>query len=142
MSKPINSLAIYKGVRDVFLGSPGLMALVSGMSFMQPPENAAYPLIVFRHIANSPWDHMKGGSSRAAGEEIILQLSIISQKYPDASEALNILQKLTEVYDESNIGISGYSTQRMERVGYEIIEQPDAAIVHIPVRYRLRVQKI
>lgn len=143
MSKSINALEIYKGVRDTFLGSPSLSGAVSGMSFMQPPENASYPLIVFRHISNRPWDSLKGGGySRAAGEEIILQFSILSQKYPDASEALDILKKLTGVYDESNISISGYTTQRMERVGYEIIEQPEAAMIHIAVRYRLIVQAV
>lgn len=141
MSKPIDALAIYKGVRDRFLASPALVALVSGMSFMQPLENAAYPLLVFRHLGDTPWDHLKGAGARASGEDIVLQISILSQKYPDSSEALAILKELTETFDESNITISGYTTQRLERVGYDIVEQPDAAIVHIAVRYRLIVQK-
>lgn len=141
MSQSLDALAIYEGVRARFLAQPALVALVSGMSFNQPLEGAAYPLIIYRHLGNTPWDHLKGGTSRAAGEEIFLQLSILSQKYPDASEALTILAALTDAYDESNITIAGYTTQRMERVSYELIEQAEAAIVHIAVRYKLTVQK-
>lgn len=127
-------LSIQKAIFDRLTFDETLMSKVTGV-FDDVPEGHAFPYVTIGDATSSPFRTMS-----RFGEEVTITLHIWSQ-YKGFKEANEILTELNRLLADQDLVVDGYDVMSSMYEFSETIRDPDGKTRHLPVRYRIVVQK-
>lgn len=121
-------------VRSRLIADAALMAKISGV-YDDVPNDQAFPYVTVGDVTSAP-----NRTFDAFGEECTITLHIWS-KYKGFKEAAEILDHLNRILADTVLSVPGWEVQGCYYEFSETIRDPDGVTRHIPVRYRVRLQK-
>lgn len=121
-------------VRQRLLADPLLMSKIKGV-FDAVPDNQAFPYVTIGDVTSIP-----NRTFGRFGEECTITLHIWS-RYNGFKEAAEILDDLNRILADTVFSVPGWEMQGCYYEFSETIRDPDGVTRHIPVRYRVKLQK-
>lgn len=127
-------LSIQKTVFARLRADQDLMMKITGV-FDEVPRDQLMPYVTVGDATSSPFRTMS-----RFGEEVTITLHIWSQ-YNGFKESLEILEDLNRLLADQELEVTGYDTVACFYEFSETIRDPDGITRHVPVRYRIKLQK-
>jgi hypothetical protein len=127
------------GVQEAFYlkvtNDAALMALVEGV-YDHVPEGADYPHLVIGDATEVPRKAMGMRGWRAT------ETVHIWTKQRGFSQALAILKRLDDLFDEQPLDVEGLHTVSVRLEFSQTLKDPDPEIRHIPCRFTITTEEI
>ncbi|MFK7695403.1 DUF3168 domain-containing protein [Paenibacillus sp. HJGM_3] len=127
-------LAIQTAIYARLTNDATLMAKLTGVHD-EVPQDAAFPYVTLGESTSIPWR-----TQSRFGEEVTITLHIWS-RYRGFKEALQILEDLNRLLADQVFAISGWEMSACYYEFSDTIRDDDGITRHVPVRYRLQLQK-
>lgn len=127
-------LSIQQAIYQILTADTTLMTKITGV-FDQAPQDQAFPYVTIGEATSSPFRTMS-----RFGEEITITLHIWSQ-YHGFKESNEILAELNRLLADQDLTVTGYDVVSCMYDFSETLRDPDGITRHVPVRYRIIVQK-
>jgi hypothetical protein len=126
---------IQQAIYNRLTGDSALMTKVTGV-FDYVPDNQAFPYVTLGEATSNPYRTFS-----RFGEEVTITCHIWS-RYDGFKEALDILNEMNRLLaDKDDLSVTGYDLICCFYEFSETLRDPDGITRHVPVRYRLVVQK-
>ncbi|MFZ3494624.1 DUF3168 domain-containing protein [Streptomyces sp. 5.8] len=116
-------------------GHATLMGLVSGV-YDEVPEDAPFPYLTIGSITERADD---AHNQRGLAAQITLD---VWSRYRGWAEAAQILDAADTVLDRQPLTVAGYQDVSIAHDAHTLLRDPDPAIRHISVTYRVWLTKI
>lgn len=126
--------AIQQAIYERLTADTVLMGKITGV-FDEVPQNQPFPYVTIGDMTSTPWRTMS-----RFGEEVTITLHIWSQQ-KGFREAYEILDDLNRLLADQVIPVLGWDVAACWYEFSDTIRDPDGVTKHIPVRYRMQVQK-
>ncbi|CRF29035.1 Uncharacterised protein [Mycobacterium tuberculosis] len=121
-------------VRQRLLADPILTAKITGV-FDSVPNDQAFPYVTIGDVTSVP-----NRTFDRFGEECTITLHIWS-RYNGFKEAAEILDDMNRIMADTVFSVSGWDMTACYYDFSETLRDPDGLTRHIPVRYRVLLQK-
>nr|WP_260440079.1 DUF3168 domain-containing protein [Cohnella lubricantis] len=121
-------------VRTHLIADAALMAKVKGV-FDAVPNDQAFPYVTIGDVTSVP-----NRTFDRFGEECTITLHIWS-RYAGFKESAEILDHLNRILADTVFPVPGWEVEGCYYDFSETIRDPDGVTRHVPVRYRVKLQK-
>lgn len=127
-------LAIQTAIYSRLTGDSTLMSKITGV-YDDVDQDIQFPYVTIGDATSNPWRTMT-----RFGEEVTITLHIWS-RYKGFKEALGILGDLNRLLADQSLSVTGYDVCASYYDFSETMRDPDGHTRHVPVRYRIQLQK-
>lgn len=125
---------IQQAIYNILTNDAILMSKVKGV-YDEVPETQAFPYITIGEMTSGPFRTFS-----RFGEETTITLHIWS-RYRGFKEAALILDDMNRLLADKEVAIPGFDVVACYYEFSETLRDPDGQTRHIPVRYRIQLQK-
>lgn len=130
---------IQQAIYSLLTGDTTLMSKITGVYDEVPQDlvndDTNFPFVTIGEATSVPFRTMT-----RFGEEVTVTLHVWS-RYKGFKEALEILDDLNRLLADRDLNVAGYDTAACFYEFSETLRDPDGKTRHVPVRYRIIVQK-
>lgn len=111
-----------------------LMSRITGV-FDEIKQNTTFPYVTVGEFTSRPWR-----TQTRFGEEVTVTLHIWS-RYKGFKESFQILDDVNRVLADQDLNVTGWDAVTCYYEFSDAYNDPDGITRHVPVRFRIQIQK-